>query len=58
MLAGSFNANGGIDDHNFATTTDHLLAENEGRLDFIPNQKVNMLGMLLWPSKTYIIISL
>ncbi|XRG77744.1 hypothetical protein V5E38_18225 [Rossellomorea sp. GAMAL-10_SWC] len=58
LLAGSFNANGGTDDHNFATTTGHLLAENEGSSGFMPIQKVNMLGMFLWRSKTYIIISL
>lgn len=46
------------DDRNFTTTTGYLLAEKEGSLGFMPIQKVNMLGMFLWRSKTYIIISL
>lgn len=58
LLTGSFNANGGTDDYNFTTTTGHLLAENEGRLGFMPIQKVNMIGMFRLRCKKYIIISL
>ncbi|PGZ92224.1 hypothetical protein COE53_12735 [Bacillus sp. AFS029533] len=57
MLAGFLNANGGTDADNF-TSTMYLLAENEGKLGFLPIQKVNMLCMFRWCSKTYIIIYL